>query len=104
MYIFIKYIFVGTTFQEPGDVVYHPGVTTLPIELTCDVSLAVGWAVNGDVYLLNQLESGNAPGYNASGGNILINNPMNNSQYFCSDGRDIGGLYHIFIAGEYIKF
>ena len=99
------HIFVGTMFQEPGDVIYHPGVTTLPIELTCDLRAAAGWSINGDVYFIVQLESGIVPDHNVSGGIILINNPLNNSEYFCSDGTNNGGLYRIFIAGEYdIKF
>ena len=109
-YIFIWYvriydinIFVGTTVQEPGDVVYLPDVTTLPIELTCDVSPAAAWLINNRTYLLNQLMT--APGHNVDGQNILINNPMNNSEYSCSDGTNNGGLYRIFIAGECdIKF
>ena len=103
--IIYTYLYIGTTFQEPGDVIYHPDVTTLPIELTCDVSSGVAWFINGDTYLLNELVSGNVPGHNVSGRNILINSPMNNSQYFCSDGLNVGGLYRIFIAGKYdIKF
>ena len=100
-----RYLYVGTTFQEPGDVIYHPDVTTLPIELTCDVSSGVAWFINGYAYLLNELVSGMAPGHNASGRNILINSPMNNSRYSCSDALNDGELYRIFIAGEYdIKF
>ena len=70
-------------------------MTTLPIELTCDLIAAAGWSINGNIYF------GMVPGHNVSGGNILVNNPMNNSQYFCLNGTNIGELYHIFVAGEY---
>ena len=77
-------------------------MTVLPIELTCDVSPGVAWVVNNVTYLLNQLRTGNIPGHNVNGSNILItSNPMNNSQYFCSDGISNGGVYRIVVAGEY---
>ena len=77
-------------------------MTVLPIELTCDVNPGVGWTVNGASYFLSQLRTGNLPGHNVNGSNILItSNPMNNSQYFCSDGiSSIGGVYCIVVAGE----
>ena len=57
--------------------------------------------VNGNSYLLNELQSGSLPGHNISGRNILImNNPINNSRYVCSDGLTIGGVYRILVAGE----
>ena len=78
-------------------------MTVLPIELTCDVSPGVAWLVNGNSYLLLQLRSGSLPGHNVNGSNILITSiPMNNSQYVCSDGSSIGGVYRILVAGEYV--
>jgi len=44
------------------------------------------------------------PGHNLSGTNIVINTPINNIQYACSDGINIGGSYYIFVAGEYADF
>ena len=95
-------ICVGTTtVEEPGVVIYHPGVTVLPIELTCDVSPGVAWLVNGDAYLPNEVQSGSLQGHNVSGSNILItSNLMNNSQYVCTDNIYIGGVYRILVAGE----
>ena len=82
-------------------VVYIPGVTT-GLELTCDVSSGVVWIVNGNAYLLNRLQNGSYPGHNANGRNILITiNPTNNSRYVCSDGINDGGVYRIFVVGEY---
>ena len=106
MYVYVVLFYdvkhVGTTTVEgPGVVIYHPGVTVLPIELTCDVSPGVGWVVNSTSYLLNELQSGSLAGHNISGRNILIMViPMNNSQYVCSDGINNGGVYHIVVAGE----
>ena len=72
------------------------------MEFTCDVSAALGWWANGIAYLFNRLQNGDLPGHNVSGSNILItSNPMNNSQYVCSDGYNNGGMYRILVAGEY---
>ena len=78
-------------------------MTVLPIELTCDVSPGVAWVVNGNSYFINQLRNGDLPGHNVNGSNILItSNPMNNSQYVCTDSiSSDGGVYHIVVAGEY---
>ena len=102
IYIYATNTYGITTVEEPGVVLYHPGVTVLPIKLTCDVSPGVGWLVNGISYLLNQLQNGNLPGHNVNGSNVLITNiPMNNSQYVCSDGITNEGVYRILVAGEY---
>ena len=77
-------------------------MTVLPIELTCDVSPGVGWRVNGDRYFVIDLRDGNLSGHNVNGSNILItSNPMNNSQYVCTDGISDGGVYRIVVVGEY---
>ena len=76
-------------------------MTDLPIELTCDVSPGVGWRVNDVNYFSNDLRNGNLPGHNVNESNIFImNNPMNNSRYVCTDGNDDGGVYLILVAGE----
>ena len=73
----------------------------MTVELTCDVSPGVAWVVNNNSYLRSELRRGDLPGHNISGSNILImNNPMNNSQYACSDSDVEGGLYVILVAGE----
>ena len=82
-------------------VIYHPGVTT---ELTCDVSSGVAWLVNSASYLVSQLRIGRLPGHNINGRNIIImNNPLNDSQYVCSDGITNGGVYRILVAGECVN-
>ena len=90
---------VGTiTVEEPGAVIYHNGVS---VELTCDVSPGVAWVVNDTSYLRSELRRGDLPGHNITGSNILIiNNPMNNSHYACSDSDVEGGVYRILVAGE----
>ena len=75
----------------------------MTVELTCDVSPGGAWVVNGNSYLLIELQSGSLGGHNISGSNILITSiPMNNSRYICSDGINNGGMYRILVAGEYI--
>ena len=107
MYVYVALIYdtkhVGTTtVEEPGVVIYHPGVTILPIELTCDASPGVAWLVNDTSYIIIQLQNGNLPGHNVSGRNILITSiPMNNSRYVCSDGKIYGAVYLIVVSGEY---
>ena len=91
--------YVGAIVTEPGDVVYYPGST---IELTCELAIAATWVVNDVIYLIGQLENGSLPGHNISGINLVISNPMNNSRYYCSDGRNNGGVYRVLIAGEYV--
>ena len=74
----------------------------MTIELTCDTSPVIGWLVNGIGYVFSELQDGILPGHNVNGSNILItSNPMNNSQYICSDGFTNGGVYHILVAGGY---
>ena len=55
--------------------------------------------MNNDTLLLNQLGS---IGHGRNGTNIVINNPMNNSEYFCSDSLNNGEPYYIFVAGKYV--
>jgi len=101
--------YIGTIVQSPSNVTYLPGVTPLPIELTCDVTAGVGWIVvnNGisNGFFLSDLANGLLLGHNVSGVNIVINDiPINNTQYTCSDGLNNGGTYYIFVAGEYVDF
>ena len=56
--------------------------------------------MNNSIFLLNRLDS---IGLGLNGTNVVINNPMNNSQYFCSNGINDGEPYHIFVAGKYVS-
>ena len=96
-----KHVHIGTTtIEEPGIVIYHPGVT---VELTCDVNRGAGWIVNGVSFFLGNLRDGRLPDHNVNGSNILImNNPGNYSQYVCTNGINNGGVYRIVVAGEYV--
>ena len=84
-------------------------MTQLPIELTCNVTGVVSlWRVNGTVYSHNQLTDGALPGHSRTGTNILVNSPVNNTEYICVF-LDADHNEHstdpalIIIAGEYDK-
>ena len=73
----------GIIIEGPSDVTYLPGLTPLPIKLTCNVTGAATWTVNGIDYLLSSLTNGALPGHNRTGANILVNSPVNNTEYIC---------------------
>ena len=62
------------------------------------------WRVNGTSYALSSLANGALPGHSHSGTNILINSPVNNTEYICvsltNDGGTISEPAYIIIAGE----
>ena len=94
---------VGTTIQSPSNVTYLPNVTSLPIELTCDVTaVAPTWRVNSTNHLFSDIMNGMVPGLDISGINILIITPVNNTKYVCRNGTDDGDPYYISIAGKYV--
>ena len=97
---------IGTTIIEgPSNVTHLPGVTPLPIELTCNVTGVALWRVNGTDYTLSSLTNGALPGHNRTGTNILVNSPVNNTEYICvsqtNDGDTSSNPAYIIIAGEY---
>ena len=102
----IKYCkYIGTTIIEgPSNVTHLPGLTPLPIELTCNVTGVALWRVNGTANTLSGLANGALPGHSHSGTNILINSPVNNTEYICvsltNDGGTISEPAYIIIAGE----
>ena len=74
----------GTIVEGPQNVTYLPGQTPLPIELTCNVTEGVvSWRVNGRGYILSAISDGVLPGHNRTGINILVNSPVNNTEYIC---------------------
>ena len=96
--MFIILTYIGTILTSPQNFTFVPGTTPSPIQLTCDVTPTVAWAVNNSLpVLLNRLDS---VGLGLNGTNVVINNPMNNSQYFCSNGTNDGEPYYIFVAGK----
>ena len=76
-------MYIGTVIGS-GDVIYIPGQTPLPIELTCNITgLFVTWEVDAVTYTVPNINDGNLPGHRALGINILIDVPMNNTKYIC---------------------
>ena len=98
-------LYPGTIIEGPSSVTYVPGFTQLPIELTCNVTGFPSWRVNGTVYILTSLSNGALPGHNATGTNILIDSPVNNTEYICVsstiDGEASSDPAYITIAGEW---
>ena len=76
----------------------------MPIELTCNVTGVALWEVNNTDYSLGSLTNGNLPGHNRTGTNILVNSPVNNTEYICvsqtNDGSDLSDPAYIIIAGK----
>ena len=99
------YTNTGTIIKGPSNVTYLPGLTPLPIELICNVSGVATWRVDGTTYTLGSLINGALPGHNRTGTNILVNSPVNNTEYVCvsstNDGDTTSDPAYIIIAGEY---
>ena len=99
-------LYTGTIIQAPSNVTYLPGLTPLPIELTCNVTGVAAWRVNGISYALSSLINEALPGHSRTGTNILINSPVNNTEYICVsltiDGEIRSDPAYVIIAGEYI--
>ena len=96
----------GTVIEGPSNVTYHPGLTTLPIELKCNVTGSTLWRINGTTYTLTDLTNGALPGHDRTGTNILINSPVNNTAYTCVsatiDGDAISDPAYIIVVGEFV--
>ena len=65
------------------------------------------WRVNLTSFILADLANGALPGHNVTGTNILINIPVNNTEYVCvsliDGGESSNDLpYYIIVAGEYV--
>ena len=99
---------LGTIIEGPSNVTYLPGVTPLPIELTCNVTGSTLWRVNGSDYTVTRLANGELPGHNRTGTNILVNSPVNNTEYVCvsmvNDVETISEPAYVIIAGECNKY
>ena len=98
----------GTIIEGPSSITYIPGLTPLPIELTCNVTGLPIWIVNGTAYLTINLDDGTLPGHSRTGTNILVNIPVNNTEYVCITLTNDGDETHsdpayIIIAGEYVR-
>ena len=93
----------GTIIEGPSNVTYLPGVTPLPVELICNVTGVAAWRVNGTHYTRNQLANGRLPGHNRTGTNMLVNSPVNNTEYICvsqtNEGETGSDPAYIIIGG-----
>ena len=102
----IVHLCTGTIIEGPSDVLYVPGQTPLPIELTCSVTNGVpGWRVNGTAYLLTDIANGVLAGHSRTGTNILVNSPKNSTEYICIlptiNNETRSDPAYIIVAGEY---
>ena len=77
------YANTGAIIEGPSNVTYLPGLTPLPIKLTCNVTGVVAWRVNDTTYTLTDLTNGVLLGHNRTGTNILVNSPVNDTKYIC---------------------
>ena len=98
------YTNTGIVIEGPSNVTYFPGLTPLPIELICNVTGLVVWRVNGADYTLTSLTNGALPGHSSNGTNILVNSPVNNTEYICvslTNGYETSSdPAYIFIVGK----
>ena len=96
----------GTVIEGPRNVTYLPNLTPLPIELTCNVTGTATWTVNGSSFTIGDLTNGELLGHSRTGTNILVNSPVNNTEYICisttNDGDVDSDPAYIIIAGEHI--
>ena len=90
-------------------VIYFPGQG--PIELACNVegspAGATLWFVNGTVFLLRDLIEGGLRNHNVTGTSIVINVPVNNTEYNCGTiitavSVLLSDSIFVYIAGEYL--
>ena len=95
---------LGTVIEGPSNITYLPGLTQLPIELTCNINGVALWEVNRTSYRLDELDDGDLPGHDRTGTNILVDGPVNNTEYICvsqtNDGITFSDPAYIIIAGE----
>lgn len=94
-------MYTGIIIEGPSNVTYLPGVTPLPIELTCNITGVVSlWSINGTVFTPDRLP----PEHRINGFNILVDTPFNNTEYICVSvmGGDqiMSAPAYIIIAGK----
>ena len=85
-------LYIGIVIEGPSNVTYIPGQTPLPIELICNVTGFPTWIVDGSDYTLSSLIGGGLTGHNVSGTNILVEAPVNNTEYICVSNSVMTGL------------
>ena len=98
----------GDIIEGPSTVIYFSGQTPLPIEMVCNVTLIPSWRVNGTDYLLGSIASGNLQGHSRVGTNILINQPLNSTEYVCVESNSTNIVAtsepaNLYFAGMYVQ-
>ena len=89
--------------EGPQTVIYFPGQG--PIELVCNATEGlILWEVNGVRFLLFELRDGDLPNHSVNGTNIVINIPVNNTEYICIIPTTIDNLIRsdpafVYVAG-----
>lgn len=96
---------LGIIMEGPPTIIYFPGQQ--PIELVCNATVGVIlWEVNGVSFSLTRLREGGLANHNASGTNIIINVPANNTEYVCTATTNENEMSSkpafVYIAGTYM--
>ena len=96
----------GTINQGPSNVTFISGRTSLPIVLTCNVTGFASWIVNGTPYFTSQLLAGLVDGHSANEADIVINIPMNDTEYICVSNTQSAAVNSssafLYIAGKFV--
>ena len=104
----VNTLYTGVINEGPSNVTYFPGVTPLPIEMTCNVTGRVtAWIVNDTNYVVIQLINRELPGHGLANTNLLVRSPVNNTECICVFENDDGNETYsdpayVVIASKYI--
>ena len=105
LYRILIIILTDNINEGPRNVTYILNLTQLPIELTCNVTGVAAWSVNDTSYTVGELNNGALSGHSRNGTNILVNSPVNNTEYICvsqiNDRENSSDPAYVVIAGEY---
>ena len=66
----------------PTTVTLYPGDTSAVFYCVADPFVIV-WEINGMIYRLDELFTGDLSGHNVSGSNITVSNPVHGTKYVC---------------------
>ena len=71
--------------------------------MTCNVSGNASWIVNDTAYTLQDLTNQMLSGHNRNGTNMLVNSPVNNTEYICvtNDIVTRSDPAYIIVAGKH---
>ena len=97
--------YVGAVIKGPSSIIYFPGQEL--VQLTCEIfEGSTGWSVNGsNAVTLSDINNSGLPGHSLNGTSLVINTPMNNTEYVCVSISDDGNLQSdpvfLFVAGKF---